>query len=499
MKNSIKQKSLITLTLAISAILSIIFIITLLVLSAFLKSDLEKTIQNKNETLSVVLLEPVFSYDESLIKNITESFVEFPHILKISVFDHRQKDVGKAAQSDFNKTNYPNIFEERVVLKWSDGKKIGEVLITYNLDANKEFLWSSFGLLLIFSASVILCLVFTNAFIINRSVVKPIDNVTKAIADITKGGGDLNSRLTIKNEDEIGELSNAFNEFVENLHAMISRFVTSADSLSECARNIETKSAQSTTSSQQQLAKINSFYEALQKMHDASMKVADTVTHASSKALSCNELAQTSSEVVHKTVSEINSLGSVINETSIKLGELKEKSAMINTVLEVIKGIAEQTNLLALNAAIEAARAGEQGRGFAVVADEVRALAQRTQDSTSEIEGIILDLQASSGEANTLMQTTKTNVESTMQDAEKAKSALEDIIQNVSEISHLNNKVVHESEAETKLAESIKDIISDFESITQSVTDNTSSVKASSDKLVDISYMIHSDISRFKI
>ena len=494
---SIKRKSMVILALVTTLIMLVTFSLSYGVASSYFKSNLDTGIADVNKALSVVLKEPIFAYDAALTENISTAFVNYPYIAKIEVFDHRGKPISSVSASDANSSS--DIKVQRVDIEWENDEKIGYVDISYKMDSNDAILAKVTSMFLIIALVVIVGLIAANAFVISKYVVQPINMVADAINDISRGGGDLTQRLDVKREDEIGRLSHGFNAFINELQGMVESIIASAHELSYCADEISQNSVKNSQESQNQLARIQSFSEALLMMKDAALSVANTVERAAEITENCDKLAGEGDLVVKHTVSEINQLSKVIVQTSDKLIELKQKSELINTVLEVIKGIAEQTNLLALNAAIEAARAGEQGRGFAVVADEVRALASRTQDSTKEIEEIIGDLQSSSEDANMLMRSTRDNVESTITESDKATKALADIIQNVASIKEMNTKVSLEAEGERQIASSIDGNLAEFNAMTQAVAGNASNVQAKTRELNLLSEKIKSDLSKFKV
>ena len=227
--------------------------------------------------------------------------------------------------------------------------------------------------------------------------------------------------------------------------------------------------------------------------------VSQNASHTAEKTRNCHQQAMSGNQTVQNTVEQIHTLGAEIEQASASIAELKDKSEHINSVLDVIKEIAEQTNLLALNAAIEAARAGEQGRGFAVVADEVRGLAQRTQDSTEEISHIITDLQTSSQNSSQRMTATRHTVEQTIVESGRANQALEDIIKDISVINDMNIQVASATEQQNAVASEISTKVTAINDITSSVADNAHHVGALSQQLDTLSSGIRQNLSAFKL
>lgn len=330
-------------------------------------------------------------------------------------------------------------------------------------------------------------------------MLSPLSKVSDAMAEIAQGGGDLTRRLNIQSNDEVGELADTFDRFVANLQILVKGIVENAERLSVCAEEIRKHSDNNVSETQLQLAEIEEVSAALSQMSKATEEVSHNAVQTSDKTKSCNELASSGNQIVQKTVDDIHSLGESIGETSTKISELNEKSELINTVLTVIKGIAEQTNLLALNAAIEAARAGEQGRGFAVVADEVRALAQRTQDSTKEIEAIINDLQASSEDASKLMLTTKDRLGATIDESSHAIAALEDIIRNIQIINDMNSGVATATEEQSVVTTNVNTKVSSINALTIDVAKNAKSSTVLTEQLSSLSQHIQQDLTSFKV
>ena len=493
---SIQHKSMLILSAVSLAIMLIIFFVSYLFASHYFNNQLEERIQDSKDALRIVLMEPIFSYDKGLSNDILASFVNYPHINEINAFDHRGKSIASAADDN---QGTGNVRTDRVDIYYEGEKLIGYIEVEYFLDSNATLLNSMKLLIALIMASLLASLSVANWFVLKRYVVEPINVVTKAMMDITKGGGDLSRKLEVRADDEVGKLASVFNEFIGNLHALVSNIVHSADELASCSSQINDNAESNNISTEHQLSEIQKVADALAELRNAAEEVASNAEISSDKTESCNSLAINGNEIVQQTAREIESLSDGISQTSDKLAHLKEKSDLISTVLEVIKGIADQTNLLALNAAIEAARAGEQGRGFAVVADEVRALAQRTQTSTSEIETIILDLQSSSDDANELMQNTRSNVDKTRENSSSAIAALQEIISNVKTINQMNSQVATATQQEKQVTESVSNNILGFKDITASVVENAHGVKVLSGELDALSKSIKQDLSMFKL
>lgn len=495
---SIKQKSMITLSLVSLAVMLVVFGFSYFATSQYFDEQLEKDMRDTNQALSIVMQEPIFAYDNELTEDILSSFVAYPHILKIEAFDHRGNAIASAVDQKANAQPH-EVSKAKVAITWEGKKDIGYLQVSYLLDTNQALLSAAKWMFLFIGLILIAALGGTNWFVLSKYVLLPLSKVSDAMADIAQGGGDLTRRLDIQTNDEVGELADTFDRFVANLQMLVKGIVENAERLSVCAEEIRKHSDNNVTETQLQLAEIEEVSAALSQMSKATEEVSHNAVQTSDKTKSCNQLASSGNQIVQKTVDDIYSLGDSIGETSTKISELKEKSELINTVLTVIKGIAEQTNLLALNAAIEAARAGEQGRGFAVVADEVRALAQRTQDSTKEIEVIINDLQVSSEDANRLMSTTKDRLGDTINESSHAIAALEDIIRNIQIINDMNSGVATATEEQSVVTTNVNTKVSSINELTIDVAKNAKSSTVLTDQLSALSQHIKQDLNSFKV
>lgn len=494
--NSIKQKSMVLLSLVTLFVMIVAFMATYYVAKNYLDSSLQSDIKDTNQTLSIVLQEPVFAYDKALITNIIDSFVAYPHIQDIQVFDHRNKILATASSDEMASMGGLKSYAVDVI--WSGDKKVGSLKIDYRLDANDTLLQALKMVLMLLGSALLVSLLTTNWIVLSQFVVKPVEKVAQALHEIAQGGGDLTMRLNITTNDEIGRLATSFDSFVANLQSLVQSIVTSTDALVECSSDIKQSAHVNAQSMQRQSADVEQVATALSEMSSTTEEVSNSAMQTSDKTALCSSSARSGSNVVSKTVSDVKELGLQIEQTSLTIGELREKSAHINTVLEVIKEIAEQTNLLALNAAIEAARAGEQGRGFAVVADEVRGLAQRTQNSTEEIEEIIQELQTASKQAGEQMSRTSGRLSGTLEESDKALEALADILENITTIADMNAQVATATEEQNAVASDVSEKVENINATTQEVTQNAIHVGEQTETLDRLSGEIKLGLKKFK-
>lgn len=338
-----------------------------------------------------------------------------------------------------------------------------------------------------------------NWLTLSNLVVKPLRTVGDALSVIASGGGDLTSRLTIKSNDEIGKLADDFNHFITQLHTIVSGVVATANEVNNTSIGIINSASKNVQATQLQLQETEQASTALHEMSLTTNEIAQNASHTAKSTEICIQLAQTGSKVVRDTAAQINLLGNDMMETAEKISDLRDKSDSIGSVLDVIKSIAEQTNLLALNAAIEAARAGEQGRGFAVVADEVRSLAKRTQESTSEIEIIIDGLQKASTTAHSSMDESQLALQKTIAESANASSALSDIQTTIDEISGMNAQIAAASEEQNAVAADVSRNVTQIFNITNEVTENAQGARSASSKLGELGEGLIANLSKFKI
>ncbi|QXB31639.1 methyl-accepting chemotaxis protein [Aeromonas sp. FDAARGOS 1405] len=297
----------------------------------------------------------------------------------------------------------------------------------------------------------------------------PLTKVSQALARIADGNGDLTQRIKIDANDEVGQLANSFNRFVGSQHQLIGNIRQLANELNaDAERSLVTNQA-AVDELQRQQQEVTMVATAVTEMASATMEIAGNAENTAAAAQQSAQSSEQGKMLVNKTRQSINGLAEEVGQATEVIGELSRHAQAITSILSTIQGIAEQTNLLALNAAIEAARAGEQGRGFAVVADEVRVLSRRTQDSTQQIQSTIETLQQTTARAVSLMQTSQSLADNSVQDADAAAAALEEITQAVSLISDMAGQIATAAEEQTQ--------------VTGEITQNTTAIKDVSDEI----------------
>ncbi len=315
-----------------------------------------------------------------------------------------------------------------------------------------------------------------------RVLMQPLHVMTRAMQDIADGEGDLTRRLTIQNQDEFGILGNAFNRFVERIHGSIREVSSATEHVNEVALRVVSASNSSMLNSDEQASRTNSVAAAINELGAAAQEIARNAAQASQQASDARNLAEDGQQVVDRSIQAMNQLSKMISASSTNIETLNSKTVNIGQILEVITSISQQTNLLALNAAIEAARAGEAGRGFAVVADEVRNLAHRTQESAQQVQTMIEELQVGARESVGTMSESQRHSQDSVEIANLAGERLNSVTQRIGEIDGMNQSVATATEEQTSVVESINMDITEINTLNQEGVENLqSTLRACSD------------------
>lgn len=333
---------------------------------------------------------------------------------------------------------------------------------------------------------------------VNRSVMNPINDILSKLKLIHQDS-DLTVKFTTFNHDELGQISTSLTQVIEHLRGILHSIAEAANTVNSSANELSSFTQATNKRMQQQQAETEQTATAMNEMTATVAEVAQSASAAADSAKDADTYAANGNNIVMQSISSMSQLSDQIQKTAQVIGFLSNESQNIGRVLDVIKSIAEQTNLLALNAAIEAARAGEQGRGFAVVADEVRTLAQRTQKSTQEIEAMIATLQQGVKEAVNAMEIGINQVDDANDKANQAGQALKEIVSSVDSITELNTHIATAAEEQSSVAESINRSIIAISDIAEHSTASAAELSESVVNLTKLANSMRNQVSAFKL
>ncbi|EEX67116.1 methyl-accepting chemotaxis protein [Vibrio metoecus] len=335
-------------------------------------------------------------------------------------------------------------------------------------------------------------------FVVSRGIA-PLQHVVSSLQDVAAGGGDLSARLKVESQDEIGDVAKAFNAFMDKLHPMIEQLSCSAISVEQAAQDLDKQTSAASQKMSHHCLETEKVVAAVTEMSATAREVAGN-TQATAQAIeSANVQIVSAQTEVNLAIDGIGELVNEVNQTSEAIVHLSQQAAKITQVLKVIGDIADQTNLLALNAAIEAARAGEQGRGFAVVADEVRSLASRTQNSTKEIGDMLNALHQGVNKAVSSMSLSQERGEKTALESVQIKESLAGISQAVHLIHDMGIQTASAAEQQSAVAEEINQNLVAIQHIVTQLNDNLNSSQAISSRLAVAGQEMGSLVGHFKL
>ncbi|MBE4579030.1 methyl-accepting chemotaxis protein [Vibrio navarrensis] len=352
--------------------------------------------------------------------------------------------------------------------------------------------------MMITTGVVAIIFILMGVFLAN-SITKPIQQIALRFTDLGKGEGDLSQRIEVKGQDEIAQLSSGFNGFIEKIHATMKEVASTSMSLSEAAESVSAKASTTHNNSQEQRDQTIQVVTAINQMGATISEIASNAATAADTANQASDNTKLGREVVSKAKNVIARLADDVEATSQVVTQLATTTRDIGSILDVIRDISDQTNLLALNAAIEAARAGEQGRGFAVVADEVRNLASRTASSTEEIQKMINQLQSDAKDAVTAMDAGKTVTFEGVEATDEAVHVLVSISERIADISDRNTQVATATEEQSTVVHTINQNIEEINAINEVTTSTAEELAEASRDLRLLSQRLDSMVGSFKL
>lgn len=366
------------------------------------------------------------------------------------------------------------------------------------LDDVNALVWQRVQSALMILTASLLAMIALAAWI-GHSITQPCSDTERALREIADGDGDLTRQLPVHGNDELSHIASAFNQFTARIREIVRDLQPITDGITGAAVELNQVASTASGKTQQQQQSVDTVASAMDQLHANNQEVANAAQEAAQAAQTAHDKGRHGSAVITQASSYMDALSALVTQTQANARSLERETQDVGSVLEVIRGVAEQTNLLALNAAIEAARAGEQGRGFAVVADEVRTLATRTQSSTDEIEQIITSLQKRAAEVCLSMEQTEQQSGATQQQAVIAQQALADIDHEVATILSLNEHIAEACAQQTSATDEISRSVAAIADHSNQAAAEANQVAAASEQLMQSGRQLQTSFAAFKV
>jgi methyl-accepting chemotaxis protein len=470
-----------------------------------LNDQLDQNVSAAVERLSLSVPGTLWNYEFDQLATIVDSEMEGVSVGGIYIFnDSGERVIGRRVGSDGALVDSESVPEDAVstqeeALIYDGTNEVGTLVVLADHRNVIALQRESLVRTVVQTVIMILSIGVAIALLTHRLVTGPIQQVQAALEDIAKGEGDLTQRLAIRRQDEVGAVAGAFNDFVSQVQTLVKQVVETTGRISASSDQMQHLAARTSSGVNNQRVETDQVATAMNEMGATAHDVAESANNAAKAASQGDEEGARARSIVNAATDAIRTLAVEIDSGAKVINELDQAVGDITSMIDVISGIAEQTNLLALNAAIEAARAGEQGRGFAVVADEVRSLASRTQNSTGEIRDKIQNLQQGAKRAVDVMQQSKARGEATVEKASMAEEALGGVAKAISTINDMNVQIASAAEEQTAVVEEINRSLMCIVEIANEASNDTQSTEAASDEMTQMAHHLGELVGKFKV
>lgn len=490
----------------IAVILSVFGVMDYRSASTSLTENLDGKVQLSVNNLTGTLASALWNFDEEALRTALESAVAIPEIGMVAVLDDSGsivaafQSLGDVVSPVEQVENSGDVISAPLTMEDGGQQQQIGILVVKKYTGHVQEKLNRVVMFSVFKTITLAAILVATIMILMKVLVsRPINDVVSALQDISRGEGDLTKRLPEDGTGEIGTLAIYFNQFVERIQSMVQEVSGNSQELSGAVitlKRIIHSNSERVTNQQRETDQVA---VAIHKMSDTAGHVAEKAGQAAGSAKEANQQANTAMQVVQQTVDSVQTLANEFTLGTESINSVQSSVDEISSVLDVIRGIAEQTNLLALNAAIEAARAGEQGRGFAVVADEVRALAGRTQQSTGEIQSMIERLQSGAGDAVMVMQNGTEASNNAVSMANDAVGNIAAIVEHVSSVTEMNQSIAEAVKEQNDMSQAVNENVGSISSLAQESSDVSQEALQASDTVSKSSSGLDILVKSFKV